>query len=204
VSRTDRGAGRIRQKRRTRRALLEAARGLLERGEGLAIAAVAEAADVSRATAYRYFPSEQALVMELQLEIELPAMDAILAGARGGPSERAAQVQRVFHEHAARNEATFRHFLKAAHDLRLQAREDGESPRGGRRLEALEDVLAPLRGRLDDATLETLRCSLAVLIGIDALVVMRDVCGLDAGQAGDVGAWAVRTLIEGALARRAP
>jgi len=196
------GSGRVRQKRRTRRALLDAARRLLGRGEGLAVARVAEEADVSRATAYRYFPSEQALVMELQLDSELPGIQAILAGARGGPAERAAHVQRVFHEHASSNEVTFRHFLRSVHELRLQGRDDDELPRGGRRLEVLEDLLAPLRSRLGKRPLENLRFALAVLIGIEALLVMKDVCGLDTERSGEVGEWAVHTLIQGALAAR--
>jgi len=199
VSRKKEGAGRWRQRRRTRKALLDAARALLERGENPSIAAVAETAEVSRATAYRYFPSERALALELQLELTLPSMDAIL-GARGDPQHRAAHVQRVFHDHAVRNEAAFRHFLSAVHELRLAGRAQDLPRRGGRRVEALEDVLAPLGKQLGAHTLENLRCGLAMLVGVEALLVLQDVCGLDPERAGEVGEWAVRTLIRGALA----
>jgi len=192
--------GRWRQRRRTRKALLDAARRLLERGESPSIAAVAGLAEVSRATAYRYFPSERALALELQLERTLPSMPEILAGARGDPELGAAHVQRVFHDHAVRNEAAFRHFLGAVHELALAGRTHDLPPRGGRRLEALEEVLEPLSARLGATGLEKLRCGLAMLIGVEALLVLQDVCGLDSERAGEVGRWAVRTLIRGALA----
>jgi len=196
-------AGRWRQRRRTRQAILQAARDLLERGESPTIAAVAAEADVSRATAYRYFPSERALALELELERTLPGLQAILDGAQGELLERVAHVQRVFHEHAAGNEAAFRHFLGAVHELQLAGRTEDLPARGGRRLEALEAVLAPLADRLDAATLERLRDALATLVGVEALLVLRDVCGLDAANAGRVGEWAVRTLVRGALAEAA-
>jgi AcrR family transcriptional regulator len=200
VSRKKGRKGRWRQRRRTRKALLDAARRLLEGGESPSITAVADAAEVSRATAYRYFPSERALALELQIESTLPGMQEILAGARGGPLQRAAHVQRVFHDHAASNEAAFRHFLSAVHEHQLAGRTDDLPPRGGRRLEALEDVLGPLGAQLGERELENLRLGLAMLVGVEALLVLRDVCGLDSERAGEVGEWAVRTLIRGALA----
>src|SRR5690606_2052046 len=47
---------------RTRRLMLETATRLMQAGLSPSVSEVAEAAEVSRATAYRYFPSEVALV----------------------------------------------------------------------------------------------------------------------------------------------
>ena len=49
-------------KARTRRLMLNTAIGLMQRGETPSVSSVAEAAGVSRATAYRCFPSQAALV----------------------------------------------------------------------------------------------------------------------------------------------
>ncbi|MEV0909422.1 hypothetical protein [Streptomyces hokutonensis] len=52
---------------RTRRALTEAAVALIREGRTVTIAEAAEAADVSLATAYRYFSSPQELLQGTQL-----------------------------------------------------------------------------------------------------------------------------------------
>src|SRR3712207_4884716 len=62
--------GRTRQKARTRAALLVATRQLLTRGRSPTVEEAAEAAGVSRATAYRYFPNQRALLLAAHPEIE--------------------------------------------------------------------------------------------------------------------------------------
>ena len=47
---------------RTRKLMLETAVALMQAGQTPSVSDVAEAAEVSRATAYRYFPSQAALV----------------------------------------------------------------------------------------------------------------------------------------------
>ena len=56
--------GRINQKRRTRAAILAAAGVLLEQDQRPTVAEVADAALVSRATAYRYFPTQEYMLLE--------------------------------------------------------------------------------------------------------------------------------------------
>src|SRR6476661_1566042 len=55
--------GRVAQKRRTREALVAAARDLVARGETPTVEAAAEAASISRTTAYRYFSNQRALLV---------------------------------------------------------------------------------------------------------------------------------------------
>src|SRR5687768_16380046 len=55
-------AGRTAQKQRTRAALLTAARALVANGVAPTVEEAAEAADISRTTAYRYFPNQAALL----------------------------------------------------------------------------------------------------------------------------------------------
>src|SRR5258707_13255843 len=61
--------GRIGQKRRTRDALVAAARQLVAVGATPTVEAAAEAASISRTTAYRYFPSQRALLAAAHPEI---------------------------------------------------------------------------------------------------------------------------------------
>src|SRR5262245_59503744 len=56
---------RANQKQRTRAAIVEAAGRLLRRGGTPTVAEAAEEAKVSRATAYRYFPTPEDLLLEV-------------------------------------------------------------------------------------------------------------------------------------------
>ena len=58
------GAGRVNQKARTRAAIVAAARDLARGGAEITMPAVAQAALVSEATAYRYFPDLVSLLLE--------------------------------------------------------------------------------------------------------------------------------------------
>src|SRR6266480_2690148 len=55
--------GRIGQKRRTRDALVAAARALVATGQTPTVEGAAEMALISRTTAYRYFPNQRALLV---------------------------------------------------------------------------------------------------------------------------------------------
>src|SRR5580765_282004 len=59
--------GRARQRNRTRRAVIAAAAELVAHGQRPTVAEAAEAAEVSRATAYRYFPTQEMLLAEVAL-----------------------------------------------------------------------------------------------------------------------------------------
>jgi AcrR family transcriptional regulator len=65
-------AGRVNQKRRTRAAIVAAAVELVEQGQSPTVAEVADAALVSRATAYRYFPTQEYLLFENSPRIRSP------------------------------------------------------------------------------------------------------------------------------------
>ena len=64
--------GRDRQKSRTRRQILEAAARLMQERRALTLEEIADAAQVSRATAYRYFPGLDALLAEAAVDARMP------------------------------------------------------------------------------------------------------------------------------------
>ena len=67
--------GRRRPKERTLRLLRGAARELLRAGGPLTVPAVAERAGVSRATAYRYFPNNDAVVLHATMSLADDPLD---------------------------------------------------------------------------------------------------------------------------------
>jgi hypothetical protein len=71
--------------------------------------------------------------------------------------------------------------------------------RPGHRREWIAEALAPVHGRIDPETYNKLSRVLTLLLGIDPVVVMKDIAGASREQALDALAWAAHTLVEGAL-----
>src|SRR5437763_13625159 len=88
---------RERQRGRTRRALIDAADALFAEGRVPTVGEVAERADVSRATAYRYFPTQEALLVETTFLGDQDALRALpeLASEIDDPAARLADAVRT-------------------------------------------------------------------------------------------------------------
>lgn len=193
--------GRANQRRRTRQDLLSAATKLMKEGRTPTMDDVAEAAMVSRATAYRYFPSVDALLVEAPLDGQTPEPAALFEGDPSvDPVDRVDKAEAALHEMVYRNEAQLRMMLAAS--LERSARQgagDDVPVRQNRRTGLIEAALAPARDQLSNEAHERLCAALAMMFGIEALVVFRDVLGVDAATAREVKSWAARTLVQAAL-----
>ncbi|MFA5548829.1 MAG: TetR/AcrR family transcriptional regulator [Porticoccaceae bacterium] len=194
------GRGRANQRHRTRKDLLVAAAQLSRDGHKPSLEAVAEAARVSRATAYRYFPSIDALLVESALDLETPTPQALFGpGASGDPVARLEAVDAAFEAMITANEGAMR--LMLAETVRGRAAGgdgDGVPARQNRRTPLIDGALEPLRGELKPGALRRLRQALAVMIGTEAFIVCRDVLGLDDAEARRARRWAIRALVEAA------
>ena len=81
-------AGRARQKSRTRKHITDAAQRLRDEGVPFTLEQVAEEAQVSRATIYRYFSSVSALNVELGLAVQLKTPEELLDPEERDPLAR--------------------------------------------------------------------------------------------------------------------
>jgi AcrR family transcriptional regulator len=189
-------ASRDSQKRRTRRALVEAAAELITAGRRLTVAEAADAADISRRTAYRYFPSAEQLTVEAALDATRKNMElSIEAGPTDEPVvERVDRLVDALQRMTLENEPLLRQMIRFTIDR--DPIEPGVPPRPSRRLEYVERALAPLEGRLDQADLDKLTYSLAVVMGIESTLVLRDICGLTSEEILDIQHWAARALVQ--------
>lgn len=188
--------GRTAQKARTRAALVAAARELLARGVTPAVEDVAEAASISRATAYRYFPNQHELLVAAHPEVEAPS----LLGP-DPPADVAARLDAVvvgLGEIFLASEQSYRAMLR----LSLENGGDrGELVlRKGRRYLWIEDALEPLRDRLAPPELERLVHAIAIVVGIEALVTLVDLGHLSRERALEVTRWSAQALLGAALA----
>jgi AcrR family transcriptional regulator len=186
--------GRTRQKARTRAALQEAARELMARGRTPTVEEAAAAAGVSRATAYRYFPNQRALVVATHPEIE-----ATTLLGDDAPTDPAERLERTVAE-------LIRITLDAEPELRAMLRlslEPGAADRlllrQGRAIGWIEDALAPLRAELPPAELRRLVLAIRSSCGIEALVWLTDVARLSRPEAADLMRWSALALLRAAL-----
>lgn len=195
--------GRDSQKRRTRKALVEAAGRLIAEGRRPSVAEVADAAEISRRTAYRYFPSAEQLFVEAALETTRQNMElSIEAGEADEPvSDRVDRLVDALSRMTLDNEPLLRQMIR--HTIDRDAIEPGVPPRPSRRLEYVERALAPLQGALEQDELDRLTHALTVVIGIESTIVLRDICGLESAEILRVQHWAARALLE-AVSCRAP
>jgi AcrR family transcriptional regulator len=187
--------GRTQQKARTRAALLHAARELLAAGRTPNVEEAAEAAGVSRATAYRYFPNQRALLVAAHPEIE--ATELLGDDAPDDPHER---LERTIAE-------LIRLTIDTEPELRTMLRlslEPGPAEelllRQGRAIGWIEEALAPLQGRLRPSLLRRLILAIRSACGIEALVWLTDVAGLSRREASELMRWSGLALLRAALA----
>jgi AcrR family transcriptional regulator len=192
--------GRSNQRRRTRKDLRQAASRLMKQGRKPSLEEIAEEALVSRATAYRHFPSVEALVLEASLDVAIPEADDLFHdGLSDDPFARLERVDAALHDMILANEASLRMML--VHSLQRNARggKDGELPvRQNRRTPLIEAALKPARNQFKPAALKTLSKALALIIGTEAMMVFKDVLQLDDADARKVKRWAIRALVEAA------
>jgi AcrR family transcriptional regulator len=186
-------ATRERQKSRTRRALIEAADELFAAGVVPTVAAVAERADVARATAYRYFPTQEALLVETTfLGDSGPLRDIpALADSIADPGERMAAAVKTGAEWTLEREARLRMILRASLDP------GGGTKRPARRRGYIAALLEPLD--LPAETHDRLAAALTLLFGIDPIVALTDNADVEREQIPGVLAWTARALVEAAL-----
>ncbi|MFL5804319.1 MAG: TetR/AcrR family transcriptional regulator [Roseiflexaceae bacterium] len=197
-------AGRQNQKQRTRNAIVATARDLVSQGKVPSVAEVAEAALVSPATAYRYFPDQLSL-LRAALQEALPRDEEIatpIHDETADVAERVAHATTAFLRLTLKRESLVRAVMALSLLQSVEApanRQEAVALRPGYRLVWIAQALAPLEGRIDADALRRLRNALAVVVSSEALIALQDVSGLDAEEAVDICAWAARTLVQAAV-----
>ncbi|WP_095084797.1 TetR/AcrR family transcriptional regulator [Mesorhizobium sophorae] len=188
---------------RTKRLMLETATRLMQAGITPSVSEVAEAAEVSRATAYRYFPSQAALVKAVVDEGLGPILTWQSTSADA--ERRVADLFDTAMPRIEAFEATFKAALKLSLDqwARRQAGTLGGEPAftRGHRIDLLKEAIAPLRGELPPREFERLAQALSLIFGVELLIVLKDIWGLDSGKTLAVARWAASALVRQARLR---
>lgn len=192
------------QRTRTRKDLLQAAWRLMKQGRKPSLEEIAEEALVSRATAYRYFPKLDTLLLEATLDVAIPGPAEILGeDAPEDPVSRLERVDTALHDMVLANEAPLRMMLAQSLERGLIGAGGAALPaRQNRRTPLIEAALHPARRQFRPAELKLLSKALALIIGPEAMVVCKDVLELEDAEARKVKRWAIRALVEAALRPR--
>jgi AcrR family transcriptional regulator len=185
--------GRLNQKARTRTAIVAATRGLIQAGAEITMPAVARAALVSEATAYRYFPDLMSLLREAMTGI-WPSPDEELAAV----ADSTDPVARV----ACATEVLLRRVLAAQGAVRAMiaasiTRPELAGGRPGYRFGLIDLALQPLAetlGAADPDALARLKAELAIVVSAEALFTLMDLGGLAPDDAIATAVRAARTI----------
>ena len=172
--------GRRDQKLRTRAELVASARRLIEQGGSPpTVADAANAASISRTTAYRYFASQRELLAAAHPEVERASM--LPPGIGDDPEERLSAAVEAFVAMVRSSEAQQRTMLR----LSLEASTGpGQLPlRKGRAIGWFEEALAPLIPDLGRDAVHRLALGVRSVVGIESLVWLVDVGGLTREEA---------------------
>lgn len=185
---------------RTYRLLMTHAMRLVSQQRTPSVAELAHAAGVSRATAYRYFPSRSKLISAVVGEG--------LASVRSFESSASDGVERMreLFEMTFPLFVEFEPHMRAALQLSLEHHAlersgliDEEPFRRGHRRDILARTTAPLRQRLGAARLDRLIKALSLIYGIEPYVVLKDIWGCKDAEVESIARWMVDALLTAAL-----
>jgi AcrR family transcriptional regulator len=216
--RGEKSAGRVRQRRRTRGAIVAAAAELIRAGAEPSVGDIAEAADVSRRTVYQYFPTLDQLLIDATLGmLSQASVDAAIdaaddAGGAGDATERVAAMVRALSDVSAETLSLGRSLIRLTVASQPEpSQQPGQSPpageslnkaeprRGYRRIGWIERALEPLRPQVEPAAFERLVSALAMVVGWEALIVLQDLRALTPAKQTETSLWAARALIQATL-----
>lgn len=191
-------SGRPAQRRRTRRAILDATAELLRTGTEPSVNEIAAAADVSRRTVYLYYPTLDQLILDATLgTLNLDVDAALAAQPSTDPAERLDTLVTELFSSMERSLPLGRKLIKLTIDA--PPREEGVPRRGHRRIGWIEWVVEPCRSRLGRKEYDDLVSSLALVIGWEAFIVLLDVRGLTPRAAKTLTLRAARAILDAAL-----
>ena len=170
------GPGRVNQKERTRRAIVQATRDLIRGGGEVTMPAVAKSALVSEATAYRYFPDLASLLNEALAGVWPSPETALEPVARSSdPVERIGYATEVLLRHVLAYQGAVRAMISGT-----ITRPGLATIRPGIRFGLIDYALAPFERDFAAGAgrFAQLKRDLAVVVSAEALFTLTDLCGL--------------------------
>lgn len=182
--------GRANQKQETRDRILKSAQYFLKKGADFNLEDVAQKTGVSRATIYRYFSNVEILAAEASLDINTLSPEVVFQKFQEmSLEERILGIQDYFNILALENENAFRKYLSV-----VLVSNSSEIKRGARRQKTLR--LALKDADLAEDEKEDLANLFTILMGIEPLIVTKDVSGLSNKEAMRLMTWGMKLILK--------
>ena len=190
---------------RTYRLLLAGAMSMIKGGRVPSVAEVAVRTGVSRATAYRYFPSRSKLISAVIGEGLAPVRSTRTI-ASDGPQALRELFEKTF-PLFKENERHMRAALQLAlehESLERAGLLEEEVFRRGHRRDILARAARPMRAALGAAGYERLLKALSVVYGIEIYVVLKDIWGASDREVEATARWMLEAIVNAAMAGTQP
>ena len=182
--------GRVKQKFETRGKILKSAKELVKQGTKFNLEDVASKSGISRATIYRYYSNVEILSYEVGIDLRTKSPEDIIEEYNDSSlKDMILGIQNYYNDHALKNENAFRKFLSAS------LTSASEKKRGARRNQTLQ--LALKQTNMSKKEKNKLVNLLAILMGIEPLIVSKDVSGLNNGEFKELLSWGMELILRG-------
>lgn len=182
--------GRIKQKLETRSKILKSAKQLVKQGTEFTLEDVATKAGFSRATIYRYYSNVEILSYEVGIDLGTKSPEEIMEEFNDSSLKNTILgIQNYYNDHAINHENAFRNFLSAS------LTSASEKKRGARRNMTLQ--LALKQTKIPKKEINKLVNILAILMGIEPLIVSKDVSGLNNREFKELLRWGMELILRG-------
>lgn len=187
--------GRVNQKVKTRSKILDAANKIMQKEKSITLEDVAKEANISRATIYRYYANIDLLITEASLDIHHKSPEDFFQEVKNMSFEdRIFYIQKHYNQLAQDHELGFRRYLSS---LLSESITSTKKLRGARRVQSLHNVLEPYKNDMDCDTFKKLIVVSSILMGIDSLIVCKDICDLNNEETSETLEWALKLILKG-------
>lgn len=184
-------SGRTNQKTETRKKILVTAQYFLKNSLEFNLEDIAKKSGISRATIYRYFSNSTILAAEAGLDVSTKSPESICENLEGLKlEEKILKIQEYYNELAIDHEKLFKQYISAVLDS------NSSTPkRGARRKRTLQLILKETNFTKKEK--ENLSNLLTILMGIEPVIVTKDVCGLGNKESQELMKWGMQLLLKG-------
>lgn len=183
--------GRTNQKIETRSNILINAQYFINNGLEFNLEDIAKRSGISRATIYRYFSNVDILAAEAGLDVNTKSSETIFESLQAKTLEdKILEIQDYYNTLAIDHEKLFRKYISAVLDSSTPT-----PKRGARRKKTLQLVLENTNYTPKEK--EDLSNLLTILMGIEPLIVTKDVCGLNNSESTELMKWGLELLLKG-------
>lgn len=184
-------SGRTNQKLETRNKILASAQHYLNKGLEFNLEDIAKKTGISRATVYRYFSNIDILAAEAVLDFSTESTENLFNNLKGNEiHDKILEIQDYYNKLALDHENLFRKYISVVLDSNTST-----IKRGARRKMTLQMVLEETNFTQKEK--EDLSNLFTILMGIEPLIVTKDVCNLNNKQSIELMKWGINLIFKG-------